>query len=811
MARMRTSRSGRQLWIAAWILACAVLLGGCGEQDLYKPPKSVYEVIARVPLPSGAEDVAVLGNTAFVVAGQSGLHSVDISDPANPRYLMGIGTQKFVESLVVASIPTVLGIYDIAYTIDGTEGLLSFDVTKPDSLVRFESGGGAAVDAMGVSIEPPRVSGGMYTLYQAESWHGVRIFFADPSIPGRIAQSTAFCDTPGYARDSMPRDGWLYVADDEMGLTVIDARVPDLNSVVVTGNTDTPGFARAVDLMGDYAFVADGPNGLVVMRIHEGDKPIEVAHLALGGFARSITIRDETAFLAAQDGGVHMVDISDPTNPVLAGTVVTTYATGVACCASGAVVVSDRTEGLVILGGGGAFQDRTAPGIVEDLAAVATDSSSVRLTWNAPGDDEYLGTASAYDIRYSTGTIDDSSWDAAIECEGEPSPAVSRSAESFRVTGLQPGTTYAFALRAIDDAGNASKLSRVATSTTPSGNVPPTLLGNSVAPEAASESEAIVFRVTYEDGEGEAPAVHDVQIGGNAFPMELESGNPRDGAVYRYESTFPKGRYEHLFVFEDGHQNRVELGPFPGPFIGDVYTVGSPPGEVGRDTDETLHKVVLTRRAVLMADHEVTQAEYQAVMGTNPSRFVGSDQRPVERVSWFDAVAYCNAISARDGLEPAYTILGDQVTWNRDAEGWRLPTEAEWEIAARAGTSGAFPTGELAANSQTCGIDATLDPLGWYCGNAGGTTHEVKGKAPNPGGLYDMHGNVWEWCWDFYSVPTSQTEADPAGPEMGAQRVIRGGSWYYYARDCRSAARAPYFPNSRDDIVGFRVCRNAEE
>jgi formylglycine-generating enzyme required for sulfatase activity len=146
------------------------------------------------------------------------------------------------------------------------------------------------------------------------------------------------------------------------------------------------------------------------------------------------------------------------------------------------------------------------------------------------------------------------------------------------------------------------------------------------------------------------------------------------------------------------------------------------------------------------------------------------------------------------------------VTWDKEADGYRLPTEAEWEAHCRAGTQTAFVSGDL--TEEACGVDPALDAVGWYCGNAGASTHEIRGKAPNAWGLYDMHGNVREWCWDWYAEDLgSAATVDPSGPPGGSQRVIRGGSWFYFARECRSAARAPYWPNSKDNFIGFRVVR----
>jgi formylglycine-generating enzyme required for sulfatase activity len=201
------------------------------------------------------------------------------------------------------------------------------------------------------------------------------------------------------------------------------------------------------------------------------------------------------------------------------------------------------------------------------------------------------------------------------------------------------------------------------------------------------------------------------------------------------------------------------------------FEMGSPDNESGRSDDEELHRVRLTR-PFWVGRFAVTQAQYQAVMGENPSWFDG-DSRPVENVSWEDASEFCRRLNV--AVEHLSSFQ------------FRLPTEAEWEYACRAGTDSAFSDG--CPCTKPVGKDAALDRLGWFDKNSGNETHPVGQKAPNAWGLYDMHGNVWEWCVDWGGAYPADMQDDPVGPETGASHVVRGGSCWLLARACRSACR----------------------
>jgi len=232
---------------------------------------------------------------------------------------------------------------------------------------------------------------------------------------------------------------------------------------------------------------------------------------------------------------------------------------------------------------------------------------------------------------------------------------------------------------------------------------------------------------------------------------------------------------------------------------GGTFTMGSSPDSGwGRLSDEgPQHKVTVS--SFYIGKYEVTQEEYQEIMGTNPSNSKG-DNLPVEQVSWYDAIEYCNKRSQKEGLTPAYTRNGDNVIWNRNANGYRLPTEAEWEYACRAGTTTVFNRG----NNKS-------DITGWYAEiNFGGGTHPGGQKTANAWGLYDMHGNVWEWCWDWYGNYSSASQTDPMGASSGTYRVGRGGSISSDASTMRSARRFSEVPSFRRNDIGFRLARNIQ-
>ncbi len=226
-----------------------------------------------------------------------------------------------------------------------------------------------------------------------------------------------------------------------------------------------------------------------------------------------------------------------------------------------------------------------------------------------------------------------------------------------------------------------------------------------------------------------------------------------------------------------------------------TFRMGSPTNEVGRLDWEGPQTEVTISRGFWMGKHEVTQGEYLAVLGKNPSQFTGDDNLPVERASWIDATNYCGMLTQLE-LEAGRIPRGAR---------YRLPTEAEWEHACRAETSTRFSYGDDPGYLN-------INNYAWTWHNSGLTTQPVEQRLPNPWGLYDVHGNVWEWCQDSWSnqLPGG-TAIDPLEVAPGLDRVLRGGGWSYEASNCRSASRTRGSIDQGYSGYGFRVMLTAGE
>ncbi|MBK7868861.1 MAG: formylglycine-generating enzyme family protein [Ignavibacteriales bacterium] len=228
---------------------------------------------------------------------------------------------------------------------------------------------------------------------------------------------------------------------------------------------------------------------------------------------------------------------------------------------------------------------------------------------------------------------------------------------------------------------------------------------------------------------------------------------------------------------------------------GGTFTMGSNDGE--RD-EKPVHQV--TVGSFDIGKTEVTRELWESVMDNTSSNYIG-DIKPVASVNWLSVVEFCNKLSEKEGLKKAYSISGSSVTCDFNANGYRLPTEAEWEYAASGGK-------QSKGYKYSGGND--IGSVAWYFDNSGGDPQNVATKLPNELGLYDMSGNVWEWCWDWYGDYTSSSQTNPEGASGGTDRVFRGGSYDDYAKSCRVAKRLSGNPIRDSRTVGLRVVRTID-
>ena len=296
----------------------------------------------------------------------------------------------------------------------------------------------------------------------------------------------------------------------------------------------------------------------------------------------------------------------------------------------------------------------------------------------------------------------------------------------------------------------------------------------------------------YDGPRQDDPSPHDT-LRVDHLPLEGDTGqhDPVKAASLEVEAPGTPGPLRKV-----RHRRGPEMVQLPGG----EFWMGSPDVEVGRSHDEALHKVRI-RGPFLIGITPVTQDLWEGAMGDNPSWTLASDH-PVESISWFQAVAFCNRLSEMEGLSPVYRIDGDDVSWDRGMAGFRLPSEAEWELAARAG-----------GQTRFAGSDRS-EEVAWHWRNTGGLTRPVAQRVPNGFGLFDLSGNVSEWVWDWYGPypKGGDPQVDPHGPLYGEFRVHRGGSAFNLPADVRVARRhGEERPTDRYNFLGLRVARSAKE
>ncbi len=416
--------------------------------------------------------------------------------------------------------------------------------------------------------------------------------------------------------------------------------------------------------------------------------------------------------------------------------------------------------------------DVTPPARINDLARAAADSFSVTLTWSAPGDNGLAGLATGYDVRYSTWDQVLIQWEHSPQVEGESTPSSSGETDTLTISGLVPGTTYYFAVRSIDDAQNESATSNVVIART---------LGQSVVPPPT----ALIPGGTFQMGDGNAPCGQDERF------VTLT----RDFYIGRYEVT----NLEYMELLQWAYDSGLIL--VDGTHVRDAQ--GS--GRLLLDMTSDDCEIWFDEQSALFALRQSTFA----VREVFPDGYDPADH-PVKRATWYGAVSYCNWLSLARGYAPVYdpqtcTIPPGGNVY--ETEGFRLPTDAEWEYVAQYESAGVYPWGSLAPTCHlaNCMVDHLwcvrwTMPVGSYPDGA-----QYNHEAP----IYDLAGNLWEWCHDLWGCDLgSASTTNPTGPTSGDNRVLRGGSWSSETNMYRSAARSDFTsPDYPSFLVGFRVAR----
>jgi formylglycine-generating enzyme required for sulfatase activity len=313
------------------------------------------------------------------------------------------------------------------------------------------------------------------------------------------------------------------------------------------------------------------------------------------------------------------------------------------------------------------------------------------------------------------------------------------------------------------------------------------------------DQELGYYTITF-DLSGKADEVYAIQ----AMPMKngRDFANPRSLVGKGIATPCSPGKNMAIFwnpaiegVDKDGWQFRINAKVSTINMVkveGGSFMMGS---NAGGSNVKPVHQVTVS--SFHIGKYEVTQKEWQKVMGNNPSNWKG-DYLPVEQVSWYDAVDYCNKRSLKEGLKTCYSGSGSNINCDWTANGYRLPTEAEWEYAARGGKQ---------SKGYTYSGLNDIGAVAWYDVNSGSKTHTVGGKLPNELGIYDLSGNVWEWNWDIYGDYPGGAQNNPHGVISGSYRVRRGGSWYDDANYCTVSYRNYNVATSSSSNVGFRLVR----
>jgi formylglycine-generating enzyme required for sulfatase activity len=510
----------------------------------------------------------------------------------------------------------------------------------------------------------------------------------------------------------------------------------------------------------------------------------------------------------------------------------------------------------------------TTPPAATALRIERVTENSVTFSWRAPGDDDMVGRAASYDLRYATFELSLDNWFQGTLTPGLPTPETPRSLEEATISGLVPGQTYFFALRSADEIPNLSAASGVVNLTLPAAPGYPVLWGGRRVPEAGTTQTAFIYQARLRRVGGVLPSgAPEVVVNGAAHPMRLVSD---DGVslIFEFALQLPAGSYSYNFRYADAEGQQTVLpnpGSWPGPSVEDVAVSITDFVDVPVDTfsmgnsaalcppdERPAHLVVLTN-PFRMDRHEITNSQYcealnwayrrglvsvvgdtlvQTRLERSPLLVVASNQSgtshgirfasetgftpiafredwPVTHVTWYGAAFYCNVRSWREGVGAAYD---EALGWlcgpagqPYAAEGWRLPAEAEWEYAARYNDGRTYPTGDTPPIE---GVEANYGPSSTRPAPVGSYP-----QGANPLGIMDLAGNVWEWCNDWLAFYRRTVDGEgneipavnPAGPRQAlTYRIGRGGSWGSEATEVRGNRRFGFRPETARDGLGFR-------